>query len=130
MNINELTGRELDAVVAEKVMGWTNIRNDDGHLVGQHPWAGGPEEHMVTDFVPDYSSNTSLAFEVVFAMRRAGYYSQCTDLTMDSGCEDWHWKFYDYMRGGSRWFSGRGPLPFAICVAALVALSAHIPDKK
>lgn len=76
-----------------------------------------------------YSQDVAKAFEVVFHMRRAGYYAQTTDLTMDTGREWWHWVFYDYMAKGHRAYHGYGPVGAAICIAAVRAMRGPLaPD--
>lgn len=55
MNIDEMpAGREMDALVAEKVMGWANIR---GAVVEQNT-------NIVRD-VPSYSTDIAAAWDVV-----------------------------------------------------------------
>lgn len=64
MNIDELqAGRELDALIAEKVMEWTQCGFDE---IGQEwtgiPEGGQPGYHSV---IPSYTTNIAAAWQVV-----------------------------------------------------------------
>jgi len=103
-------GRELDALVAEKVMGWTlsgRVWIDErGHLQTIEPTSFG-------SFEP--SSDIAAAWEVVEKMRARGL---IVDLTLGAGA---------YCRiGGFRPFAEeRGATaPLAICLAALKAVQS------
>lgn len=61
--------RELDALVAEKVMGWTNAhRTRPGACLRGYP----PTSATIT-LVPAYSSEIAAAWAVVERMREQGY---------------------------------------------------------
>lgn len=61
-------GRELDALIAEKIMGWTEVTNKrhaDGSWSGvRHDW-----QSPVVDDVPHYSTKIKSAWKVVEKMR-------------------------------------------------------------
>lgn len=60
-------GRELDALVAEKVMGWTGVGPDvDAEIYG---WPSGHNKELGVYWVPHYSTDISAAYEVVEMMR-------------------------------------------------------------
>lgn len=63
-------GHELDALIAEKVMGWSNVRRDanGGTAMGHAPWA--PEWG---NYVDSYSTNMAAAWEVVEKMEKRGW---------------------------------------------------------
>ena len=68
-NLNEVTlkvGRELDALVAEKVMGWTNITDD---------FWGCPVRNRAS-MVPihKYSTNITAAWEVVSKLKSLEFF--------------------------------------------------------
>jgi len=90
-------GRELDALVAEKVMGWTHYREE---------WGG-----VVPDSISHYSTDISAAWEVVEKM------GPFTQLTADiyNGITVWHCSFsvVDSVDAVTA--------PEAICKAALLA---------
>jgi len=112
-------GRELDALVAEKVFGWVP-KSVKGKVYG-NLWIDLDEKIRL---IPSpYSTDISIAFNVVFQMRRSGFVSQCSDLTMDSNGEWWHWKFYDYMSKQDKKYDAYGTIPVAICRAALLAVA-------
>lgn len=68
MNYDAMTDRELDALVAEKVMGWKRRK-----IAGSLAVYGGKgcRGRVETNFRP--SESISCAFEVVEAMRERGY---------------------------------------------------------
>lgn len=121
MNIDEMQGRELDALVAEKVMGFIiplNLR----HSVN---WGGGPPIIVgdKTLNIPRYSSDIAAAFEVVKKMGELGYTCHA------------EWKGSDRVYAGSAEVSfvkciytvghAVGEMPESICRAALKALSVQ-----
>jgi len=66
-------GRELDALVAEKVMGWRDVtdrRHNDGKWTGLYDV---DDSHSVIDDLPYYSIDISAAWQVVSRMRALGY---------------------------------------------------------
>ena len=113
-------GRELDALVAEKVMGWT--RDDRGAWVppGCRPLRNG----YYTERPGCYSTDIAAAWRVVEAMRVAGWYTKVEDGHDGPPSENprgWHCRVsraYD-------WFEGwADTAPLAICRAALAAVGA------
>ncbi len=61
-----LTKREIDRLVAERVMGWTN-------LYGAGTRFGTTPEGKSHRIVPPYSTDMSAAWEVVERLRKSGY---------------------------------------------------------
>lgn len=81
MTETEVEGRALDALVAEKVMGWRrcHIEANDQQFVTVPPdwadlstarWWG----HDVNELVPLYSTEIAAAWQVVSALNRRGLY--------------------------------------------------------
>jgi hypothetical protein len=67
--MTERERRELDAQVAGKVMGWTNVM-----VVGYGDWWGFmPEQEEPGMMIPDYSSELASAWKVVEKLRGAGW---------------------------------------------------------
>ena len=99
-------GRELDAQVAEKVMGWRHVREtgppDD--LYGQEPGRSG-----TVYIVPHYSTDIGAAWAVVERLRDI----DC-DLTIESAGNQWH---VSLLVGAIVGTAQAAPL--AICRAAL-----------
>ena len=98
-------GRELDALVAEKVMGWDHY----------------PSKHEI---VPAYSTDIAAAWEVVEKMRSDDWWAQIAQDNTDI----WDAKLW---RGEpDRWFPtmetyGNAPTaPLAICRATLKTVNA------
>jgi hypothetical protein len=71
-------GRELDAVIAEKVMGWTRL----SHPYGEQTHKTLDGRTILADFLsapdgmklPHYSTDISAAWEVVEKLRELGWY--------------------------------------------------------
>lgn len=106
-------GRELDALVAEKVMGWTMLASCPMHISGCST-AGIAPGQQYSSHVPDYSTSIEAAWQVVgkitaldsthiFVLRR--FY------------DGWHCAF-----GAISYEADTAPL--AMCRAALQAVEA------
>jgi len=106
-------GRELDALVAEKVMGvvWCTMPNDPAigyvvhgttgqtHSVPQMIWSG---TGWVYEGIPYYSADFTAAFTVVKQISKGGY----------------PWPFREIMHENA----DVDEIPFQICLAALKAV--------
>lgn len=106
MNISE--SRELDSLVAEKVMGWT--KRGDGY--GMHNWWGDDKCAYIQEvarFTP--SENISAAWMVVEKMREAGYGAT---IQAQHGGNNW-------ICIGTHGVEGKS-IPECICRAALLAV--------
>lgn len=96
-------GRELDALVAEKVMDWRDVI--DG--------CGIPPTKNHHCFIPNYSTSMANAWEVVEKLcvgnsfRLDNHYNG-----------DWHVIFHN------KYFSQEKTVPHAVCIAALKAVEA------
>lgn len=112
--------RELDALVAEKVMGW--------ELIGIAP-SGGRVVHsprLWEKELPHYSSDIAAAWQVVEKMEKDGW---------ESGCETSKgirraWFAWDRRKRFSPKlpkFAEAEAIPRAICLAALKAVGAEVP---
>jgi hypothetical protein len=135
-------GRELDALVAEKVMGWKWQRHEDSKgwwcetfhdpnglkaLVRDekgtresHWWPGG---EMGARSMPSYSTEISAAWEVVEKMvgKRPAFFVM--DRPVDVFSKEWRCAF-----DTSGAYSWADSAPFAICLAALKAVGVEVPD--
>lgn len=124
-------GRALDAMIAEKVMGWTWVKRlpEFGtgvvrrSLVPRHssrPPATGVEP--ITDgtiTIPDYSTDLNAAWLVVEKTREREFLGGVDALT--TACEAW----FSPLDDADCFHHARtGTAPHAICVAALAALAA------
>ncbi len=126
-------GRELDRLVAKKVMGWTNIHDADGY----GHWTGDPPDGYEDMFncaahcegeLPYYSADIAAAWEVVGKMGplilllhglKAGEWTDQAGEVMC--CPGWYAEFRDAVD----WFKAWGETPaLAICRAALVAMES------
>lgn len=118
-------GRELDALVAERVMGW---EQHDFHHVGDFvrpdAWRRfaenghfahhiQPHEWMRWQDVPAYSTDIAAAWQVVEKMKAEGY-EACIDSDSDGD-----WSVIFTMNGEGIWCSVKKDAPLAICRAAL-----------
>ena len=117
-------GRELDALVAEKVMGMVDNRPSgrSGEMWGIMDWYAPGEPVWVGDF-PLYSTDISAAWEVVEKMREKGFY-----LDTNNRQPEGYWcEFADegYEVGGQAFGESE---PHAICLASLRALGVEVGE--
>ena len=122
-------GRELDALVAERVMGWGDISL---HPMMDSDWWGMPSGPATAiqgavgwlythEKVPNYSTDIAAAWEVVEAVRGRGW-----SLSLGEGMSGYGdavvW-MVDFYKGNRICLSANGPdVPLAICRAALLAV--------
>lgn len=64
-------GRELDALIAEKVMGWTRLEHSAPDALV--PAGADPSQRINLTFVPRYSTDISSAWEVVEKLGAEGF---------------------------------------------------------
>lgn len=103
-------GRELDALVAEKVMGWNCELRECHTRKVLHSEYGGP---------PHYSTDIADAWLVVEKIDQQVTVTKCAD--------GWLVTIDDYFcHGGVEIMAGTAPL--AICLAALKAVGVDITD--
>jgi hypothetical protein len=115
-------GRELDALVAEKVMGWTDIHpcpEDDMREYGEDLWGRQPGSAHNQQNVPYYSTDIAAAWRIFEKMHghveRRGH---------PVPGEEWL---------AQMWFGGQGAnayastAPLALCLAALAVMDAAVP---
>lgn len=111
-------GREMDALIAEKVIGWTR------KYVSEHDtqvWDSPNESVYLENAIPHYSTDISAAWEVVEKMLEfekdvAGH--DQVIITRTDDCLKWYIEF----RKPSWEYAEAEALPLAICRAALLAL--------
>lgn len=111
----EMTDRERDALVAEKVMGWNNVhREGDWGLFGR-PFGG------LRDYpIPYYSTDIAAAWEIVEALRDK---LESFDFELSSFKDGtWGCTFYEFLypQKYSRIAAD------AICLAALKAIGIEV----
>lgn len=119
MNINELKpGRELDALVAEKVMGWARI------IMADQAWAdvsnNWHSDYMGTvggkrTVIPLFSTDIAAAWEVVEKFDDYGVWRH-------EGQAKHHAEFKREFGKWKRWAAEGESASHAICLAALKAL--------
>ena len=135
MSIDDMpAGRELDALVAEKVMGWQDARAffpwpESGVMLDNYAMMP-PHGGAIRDIahVPRYSTDIAAAWEVFQKVTDLGYIpaiAQCTsgwacdfwteEAADETGRVDYIHKFREY---------GQASAPLAICRAALKAVDA------
>jgi hypothetical protein len=128
-------GRQLDALVAERVFGYAGVR-----LAPDHPWTclRNPTAREVADYaqngirhdvlgVDHYSTDIAAAWQVVNALRQRRLYLQMND-TMSR----WRARFFtvastrfwDRESADGAMYEFAETLPHAICLAALAAVEA------
>ena len=109
-------GWELDAEVAEKVMGVDMPRS--------FPEAYPPQLRVD----PPYSTDIEMAWYVVERMREQGWGFQLTNATND-GTDDWSVEYWP-LTGGDTVLSHADTAPLCICLAALSALRSLEENQK
>ena len=118
MNEHE-AGRELDALVAERVMGWTRVVRARETL-WQSPKAG--TWPIVASRLPHYSTDIAAAWQVVERMRADGWVCEVfgSDTANAEGYSVTLWR--PDTSGSS--VTQNATAPLAICRAALAAIDA------
>lgn len=120
-------GRELDALVGQKVMGWT--RAYDRRLKGE--WWSAPEDPQgfYADF-PEWSTDISAAWVVVEKMRERGFWFRMSTPFSLKGTT----LFGGFTSHNSTGWNGRPDYghaaesaPEVICLAALKACGVEVP---
>ena len=130
-------GRELDALIAEKVMGWNLFAGEPGY--GRRP---NKFMSLILDPIPHYSTNIEAAWLVVEKIHaglnpaRMGTYNYLT-LVCTGTYSGWAASF-DFNLGDEWWeadvivscpFAARGhTAELAICLAALKAMNVEMPE--
>jgi hypothetical protein len=114
-------GRELDALVAEKVMGWTIVTESDFGLCWKIPLAGGGFEFRSDESTPYYSTDMVAAFQLVERLAETQGFFLGKHGT--PGRPPWCCRF-----GVAPSLTEGETAPFVICVAALKAVGVHVPE--
>jgi hypothetical protein len=110
-------GRELDALIAEKVMGLSVI--EPLRLYYRHPT-------MVTNEIPDYSTDIAAAWQVVEKIKaqiKPGR-KERRDFTVMFVDGEWLVGWSLEFGGGMEGMSAAATAPHAICLAALKAINS------
>jgi hypothetical protein len=124
MNNEMKPGRELDALIAEKVMGYPAFAKQVLEQLGAHLLGEGEHEHCLVcgrgidgtlECLPYYSTDISAAWEVV---EKAGLLKRFTLEQTDHGWEVWDRNEVS----GDDLIAGGLSAPHAICLAALKAV--------
>jgi hypothetical protein len=132
--MSELSGRELDAAVAEQVMGFTRApepphRTDNRAISGvlyylpETPW-----DRNQQNVVPYFSSDVAAAMQVVEKMREQGWTFELTGIAINAPCvvgnpdKQWLATFDDDARFPHPFGSYSSASALAICLAALKAI--------
>lgn len=114
-------GRELDATVAEKVMGLQVMIHNPGSGEWRTLYAGGD-----TPLLPYYSSDPAAAWSVVERMRELGWYWEIVGRSNEPYIGAW---FYGGPTNPSKGTHDgyADTMPLAVCRAALAALEESKP---
>ena len=107
-------GRELDALIAEKVLGLSGVRDGKSWLYGDN-WTHNKEG--VLCLVPHYSTQIADAWLVVEKMKDSGY---CVELFYDMVA--WSVSFMHIDRDEKHGADWRNSIETQICLAALKAV--------
>lgn len=119
--INLQAGRELDALVAEKIMEWYKIRLMNSQ--GKADYRGFPQGIYSITKVRRYSTDLKNAWEVVEKMHELDW--KCTH-TFFSPSARMIGHHAEYWKGSGGWMKSKSAtaetFPLAVCKAALLAL--------
>ncbi len=117
--------RELDALVAEKVMGFRVERYEDGSPTGVILGSSG-----MSMVVPDYSTDIRDAWPVFDRLGPAWQISQSDPGGYDKSRRWWCWLPEEYggVRSSRECETMEATAPRAICIAALKAAGVEIPE--
>ena len=136
-------GRELDARIAEKVMGATWKRHDgatgdwlafdhaDAMLTQNRPvslWVLAARTERGVQAWPEcraYSTDIAAAWLVVEKMRADGFMFRINATADDAGVETWAARFWTLDRDDDFCDRYAATAPHAICLAALAAINAE-----
>lgn len=115
-------GRELDAIVAEKVVGYRWVKGGtfllDSHLsVAVLVEANGT--HLDTKNLPRYTSDIAAAWEVVEKLHEMGLY---VAISKDPDRFTWDVRGWNDKTNSNRFIGFAETAPLAICLAALKAV--------
>lgn len=119
---DEMTDRERDELVAEKVMGWRRGRPERGNM----PWLppGATRSHGGVMNIPAYTTDIAAAWQVVEEMARRGYTLVC----------EWKGADREYAHTAEAYFrksiyahghAVADTAPLAICRAALAVIESQ-----
>jgi hypothetical protein len=122
-----MAGPEMDALVAERVMGWHRVLGSFAGTHRWHPdavslaapipadWPIRPTTDEVTYFggIPAYSTDSTVTWSVVQRMRELGH-----GVAISDGDHCWHVRF------GSRFDGVAKTFELAVCRAAIAAVGS------
>lgn len=112
-------GRELDALVAEKVMGWK--RHDLGPINGVR-WVNKDGRIIDTEHPFTYSTDIAAAWEVVEKMEKDGWQASGHMSATETG----YWNFqFTKINEQKQFYALTKTVPYAICLAALKAIEVE-----
>lgn len=121
-------GRELDALVAEKVMGWTGVHLVHGGTGTSSYYVGRTPRGVFV--VRPYSTDIAAAWQVIEAMRQRNYYAEISEHISDPErqCAMFASRAGHYDSYERCWENEHqvctATAPHAICLAALKAVGA------
>ena len=117
METTQFTKREIDRLIAERVMGWTNLYAQ-GARFGTSPKG---KSHSI---IPPYSTDMSAAWEVVEKLRQSGYQGKLDWATPELGYECYFWS--SSLPPNEMQCPRTQTAPLAICLAALKVMGVSI----
>lgn len=122
-----MTPREIDSLIATKVMGW-KILTCKGIKIIAPPDYDGPDMMINADIkvIPSYSTDISAAWQVVEKMQEYGYI-----LMLDATTTSEYYISFVGLKDGSHisFFGNANTAPMAICRAALKCVGVEVGDE-
>ncbi len=115
------TSRQLDDLVAEKVMGWELVTESEFGLCWKVPLSAGGFEFRSDESTPPYSTDMVAALQLV--ERLADTQGFFLGKHGTPGRPPWCCRF-----GVEPGITEGDSAPFVICIAALRAVGVHVPE--
>jgi Phage ABA sandwich domain len=121
-----MENQDINFLVADKVMGW-KYNGDDECWITEIGTLYFHEDEEKTEWNP--VNNIYDAKDVLYMMQNKGFYSQHTDLTLDSGQSWWSWSFTNIDPKNHNTYKAQAEtIEKALCLAALKALGAYVKE--
>jgi hypothetical protein len=118
-----MNNSQINETVAEKIMDWE--LKDTGHVKA---WVNKQDDREFV-YCQEWSPSTDLnqAKGVIYMMQNKGFYSQFTDLTLDSGQPWYSWGFTDTNPMNHETYKVQAEtIARALCLAALKAIKGEV----
>lgn len=124
-------GRELDALVAEKVMNWSRItptgKESLVNYFGWYSWGKSKPEYQYIARIKAFNPSTNMnrAWDVIRELSKRGHKVEVTQTETHSFCT-----IFDSCYAIAEVESASNKTPYAICLAALKAVGYNLEETR